>query len=73
VSERPKEHASKACEGSRPPWVQIPPPPPNVGGISAGQRFVRTLTYDSDGDCMSRFTCLYILIRVQLTKSQAFL
>ena len=28
VSERPKEHASKACEGSRPPWVQIPPPPP---------------------------------------------
>ena len=28
VSERPKEHASKACVGSRPPWVQIPPPPP---------------------------------------------
>ncbi len=30
VSERPKEHASKACEGSSPPWVQIPPPPPWV-------------------------------------------
>ena len=28
VSERPKEHASKACEGATPPWVQIPPPPP---------------------------------------------
>ena len=28
VSERPKEHASKACEGASPPWVQIPPPPP---------------------------------------------
>ncbi len=27
VSERPKEHASKACEGATPPWVQIPPPP----------------------------------------------
>ena len=30
VSERPKEHASKACEGASPPWVQIPPPPPAV-------------------------------------------
>ena len=28
VSERPKEHASKACVGATPPWVQIPPPPP---------------------------------------------
>jgi hypothetical protein len=28
VSERPKERASKAREGSRPPWVQIPPLPP---------------------------------------------
>ncbi len=28
VSERPKEHASKACEGASPPWVQIPPAPP---------------------------------------------
>ena len=28
VSERPKEHASKACVGASPPWVQIPPPPP---------------------------------------------
>ena len=27
VSERPKEHASKACVGVTPPWVQIPPPP----------------------------------------------
>src|SRR3954451_4334093 len=30
VSERPKEHASKACVGASPPWVQIPPPPPAV-------------------------------------------
>ena len=29
VSERPKEHASKACVGVTPPWVQIPPPPPH--------------------------------------------
>ena len=28
VSERPKEHASKACDGETHPWVQIPPPPP---------------------------------------------
>ena len=28
VSERPKEHASKACDGATRPWVQIPPPPP---------------------------------------------
>ena len=32
VSERPKEHASKACEGATPPWVQIPPPPPDHRG-----------------------------------------
>ena len=30
VSERPKERASKAREGSRPPWVQIPPLPPST-------------------------------------------
>ncbi len=30
VSERPKEHASKACVGASPPWVQIPPPPPQA-------------------------------------------
>ena len=30
VSERPKEHASKACVGATPPWVQIPPPPPGA-------------------------------------------
>jgi tRNA(adenine34) deaminase len=29
VSERPKEHASKACVGASQPWVQIPPPPPH--------------------------------------------
>ncbi len=29
VSERPKEHASKACVGETQPWVQIPPPPPS--------------------------------------------
>src|SRR4051812_26246678 len=31
VSERPKEHASKACVGESPPWVQIPPLPPVEG------------------------------------------
>ena len=30
VSERPKEHTSKACVGESPPWVQIPPPPPDL-------------------------------------------
>ena len=34
VSEWPKEHASKACVGETPPWVQIPPPPP-VGSVYA--------------------------------------
>src|SRR5690606_37287647 len=35
--ERPKEHASKACEGASPPWVQIPPPPPcDVSGHRNG-------------------------------------
>ena len=38
VSERPKEHASKACEGSRPPWVQIPPPPPTTTPPAACDR-----------------------------------
>ncbi len=38
VSERPKEHASKACDGASHPWVQIPPPPPTVGDIPAGQQ-----------------------------------
>ena len=41
VSERPKEHASKACEGATPPWVQIPPLPPHkrldaIGLLVAG-------------------------------------
>src|SRR3954462_6978193 len=40
VSERPKEHASKACEGATPPWVQIPPPPPNAQGRAGGRRTV---------------------------------
>src|ERR1700754_3593377 len=35
VSERPKEHASKACEGLRPPRVQIPSPPRGWGSVSA--------------------------------------
>jgi hypothetical protein len=35
VSERPKEHASKACEGATPPWVQIPPLPPLSRGSPA--------------------------------------
>src|ERR1700748_652895 len=36
VSERSKEHASKACEGATPPWVQIPPPPPNRRSLTCG-------------------------------------
>ena len=35
VSERPKEHASKACERESVPWVQIPPLPPDTPGQSA--------------------------------------
>ena len=34
VSERPKERASNAREGSRPPWVQIPPLPPTTSATS---------------------------------------
>jgi hypothetical protein len=34
VSERPKEHASKACDGKHRPRVQIPPPPPYLRAIS---------------------------------------
>ena len=30
VSERPKERASKARVGETQPWVQIPPPPPQI-------------------------------------------
>src|SRR4051794_36354942 len=40
VSERPKEHASKACEGVTPPWVQIPPPP--LGGVHESARPILT-------------------------------
>ncbi len=32
VSERPKEHASKACVGASPPRVRIPAPPPVTSG-----------------------------------------
>ncbi len=45
MSERPKEHASKACEGATPPWVQIPPPPPNeIAGhlLSVFRDFIAT-------------------------------
>ena len=45
VSERPKEHASKACVGETPPWVQIPPPPPNFLGSAA-----RSTDQDALGD-----------------------
>ena len=38
VSERPKEHASKACVGVTPPWVQIPPPPPHGRAIVVALR-----------------------------------
>ena len=50
VSERPKEHASKACEGATPPWVQIPPPPQQrPGGVPAGYRPQRRLQGCIDG------------------------
>ena len=45
VSERPKEHASKACVGETPPWVQIPPPPPYFFGSAA-----RSTHQDALGD-----------------------
>ena len=53
VSERPKEHASKACEGATPPWVQIPPPPLSRtdGGVVARLRRVRGLTRTPPHDC----------------------
>ena len=35
MSERPKEHASKACVGASQPWVQIPPPPPGQPATAA--------------------------------------
>src|SRR5690606_17247372 len=38
VSERPKERASKAREGSRPPWVQIPPPPLSFLSVAGSGR-----------------------------------
>ena len=38
VSERPKEHASKACVGVTSPWVQIPPPPPRGPDETRGLR-----------------------------------
>src|SRR3954453_14259822 len=38
VSERPKEHASKACDGASRPWVQIPPPPPYDALASSSRR-----------------------------------
>ena len=47
VSERPKEHASKACVGVTPPWVQIPPPPLASAGRDsrpALRMFASTLT-----------------------------
>ena len=42
VSERPKEHASKACERESVPWVQIPPLPPQplVRGYVSGWGFL---------------------------------
>ena len=43
VSERPKEHASKACVGATPPWVRIPPPPRGVSGESRGPELVKLL------------------------------
>ena len=41
VSERPKEHASKACVGESPPWVQIPPAPPRKTPGDQGSFCVR--------------------------------
>src|SRR6476646_9981879 len=40
VSERPKEHASKACVGESPPWVQIPPLPPMSQDIENAPTYV---------------------------------
>ncbi len=36
VSERPKDHVSKTCVGATPPWVQIPPVPPQKTPVHAG-------------------------------------
>jgi hypothetical protein len=39
VSERPKDHVSKTCVGATPPWVQIPPVPPQKTPVHAGVFF----------------------------------
>ena len=36
VSERPKEHVSKTCDGASHPWVQIPPVPPKKKPCRSG-------------------------------------
>jgi hypothetical protein len=36
VSERPKDHVSKTCVGATPPWVQIPPVPPQKTPVHSG-------------------------------------
>lgn len=39
VSERPKDHVSKTCVGATPPWVQIPPVPPQGDSRNSVKRF----------------------------------
>jgi hypothetical protein len=48
VSERPKEHASKACVGESPPWVQIPPAPPDDYGPDLTARYRAVVAFGTN-------------------------
>ncbi len=51
VSERPKEHVSKTCDGASHPWVQIPPVPPlKYPGITAISGYFFALVTRSDNN-----------------------
>ena len=41
VSERPKDHVSKTCVGETPPWVQIPPVPPEGCSRNSSNMFAK--------------------------------
>ena len=49
MSERPKEHVSKTCDGASHPWVQIPPVPPRKPllsrGFSVANRLARLVAF----------------------------
>src|SRR5450830_1145082 len=58
VSERPKEHASKACVGESPPWVQIPPLPPRVSDTTQALEVTEPLAGSPEGLLAGGFVVL---------------